>query len=162
MFSTDWSKVGEWLLAPFLRKAKLKAFAQVLLKPLEYLKDLYDAFEASTKKHLSYNSQTIALEQMLNDTYPDAGGDIYIDNTPDRFTRYFSWFESEGQPDLGYTYFESEAEGHFDHTYFKSEHNQEIDFTVMVPVALSFDEDEMRAKVKKYAAADKRFAIETF
>ncbi|MDQ3072475.1 MAG: hypothetical protein M3Q97_04315 [Bacteroidota bacterium] len=160
MYSINPQKLAKELLNELLRKPIHTAWVELLVFPIHDLKDRFLAFVTFVQLQVSYNFQTQNVERMLNDKYPTASPDIYIEHTHDRLPRRFAFYASEDQDKLGTAYFESELQGHLFDTYFNSEYDQETDFIVKVPAALTYDEDEMKAHINKYKLAGKRYAIE--
>jgi hypothetical protein len=147
---------------PDLRKPKNVAWVQNMLSPMQTVNDEFVSEIARLKDELSINSQTMVLEWALNNKWPDAGGGILIDNTPDHKPRYYVWAQAENQGFLGYVRSKDEGYPAIAFVYSRDEYAVENDFIVKVPAALDFDEDEMKAFINKYKLADKRYKIETY
>jgi hypothetical protein len=162
MYNVDFDKTAEDLTPPLLRKSKMIAWLKVLVSQIIIVYNSFLAFMDAQRLELSYNFQTQHMERMLNDKYPDAANGIYIDNSGSYLPIFYTFFQSEGQPHLDFTYFNSEAMGYLDFTYSFDEYAQEYDFKVMVPSALVFDQDEMKAFINKYKVAGMRYQIITF
>mgnify|MGYP001627235949 CR=1 FL=1 len=162
MYNVDFNKLAAQLLPPFLRKVRLLAWIRLMFFPLRYLNDLLISFINLKRLEISYNCETMVMERALNNTYPGASGGIYINNDVEVLAREYSFFFSENQGSLGFSYFYSEGNGSFGSSYFASEYATSVDFIVLVPNTLVFDENEMIAFVKKYKSAGKLFKIQTY
>ncbi len=66
---------------PFLRKQKTIDFLYSLIKPLQSLNDSFNLFRNKVSSDLSYNSQVIQLERLLNDCYDPTQRRIFIEDT---------------------------------------------------------------------------------
>lgn len=164
MYFINWIKWAFDLLPALLRQTVMLAYVRVLLFPLRYVNDNFTAFAAEATRQTHYNSQTIVLEYILNRRYGLllAGRKIYIDNTGNHLPRLFSFYKNTGQPALGTSYYKAAGHGPMFTSYYRSAYALEYDFTVMIPVEVSYDADEVKAIVSRYKEAGKRFNIQTY
>lgn len=149
-----------WLLPTFLRKSKMIAWILVYLTPVESLYASKQLFRDNIRYKLRHNGQKIYLEKVLNEYYSVVGFDptdhqatkqIYI-GPGEHLAPLYLYTEMEQQPI--YLYTEAEVLANptkAQYLYTQTEIDQEYaDFTVMVPVALTFIEAEMRALIDYY------------
>lgn len=168
MFNLDFAYIIECLLPPFLRGPKMLAWLISLTKPIETLYNTFQAFRSSSLDKVSYNSQIIYLEKLLNDRFnPSMVAPIYIADVAN----------------ISYTYVANKAEG-YDPIYIgnkaeagtplyignRSEYQGQYEFKVMVPAAVYADllaDNEallntMKALINFYKLAGKRYLIQSY
>lgn len=159
------------LVPTFLRKPVRMAWLKVFLSQLKWLHQQFLSFRIVANREATYNGQVMVLERMLNLNYydediwasppdPTAAGHIYIDHTLDNLPSNYIFFNSESQEPL-YIYNDSEAEPPV-FVYSQQEYYSQVAFNVMVPVALTFNQDEMRARIDKYVIAGFNYQIQTY
>jgi len=160
----DWDILVDRLTLSKPVKTLFKTFLKVLLEPFKtgYTAKLLWMYDVRYK--LSHTNQVIYLEKVLNEYYEVAGYDptdhentkgIYIDDG-DKIPINYMYQPEEDKP----LYVEAPGLEYFMYT------PQEISasfthFTVMVPVALSYEEVEMRGVIDYYTNT-KRYTIETY
>ena len=127
-----------------------------LIKPLKTSQLDFITYKDATIKELSYNSQTMMLEKLLNDEADNTLRRIYIDTI-------FENKESQHLFNLGedtglFIYNKSENQ---DKTYLysRSELILDFDFTIYVPLGLEDSEPRIRALADKYKLAGIRYKI---
>lgn len=162
-----------WSLVPtFLRKPKRMAWLAVMMSQLKVLHDEFIAFRTVANREAKYNGQVMVLERMLNLNYydediwasppdPTAGGHIWIEHTLSNIDMQFIWDEEENQPTF-FIYDEVESNPDQVYLYDEEEYFNVIAFKVWVPVALAFEEAEMRARIDKYIIAGFNYEIVTY
>lgn len=157
MYNISFDDLPKQLIPGVLRKSKMLAFLQVCLTgPKQLLAD-FITYRAAKLKEVSYNSQTIMMEKYLNDTYPDANGQIYITNVNSPFNTT-SLYREVDQIAVDF-YKESES------TAVDFKRLQDVnpyDFIVHVPSALDYDLNQLNSYIEKYKLASKRYIIEEF
>jgi hypothetical protein len=155
----------------FLRSERMVAWLWSLMYPLHQLSVQWYGFTATRRRAARYNGQVIVLERALNlrymledkwatDADPTASGGIYIENVASAIPTTFIWSNNEAQPPL-YIYGDAEAQPPV-YIYADAEYSAQYDFIVRVPVAFSFDVNEMTAFVNQYRVAGKTFTIDTY
>ena len=80
MFQIDFKKLVLLLLPTFLRRERIVAFLNVLTAPVASLFNLFDANREGNLYRLRTNGQVCYLRRALNDAFPDAGGQIRIED----------------------------------------------------------------------------------
>ena len=122
--------------------------------------DLVD-YRNSTLLALSYNSQTLIFNKLLNDNCDPTLARIYIDNNADDLENSYMWYIEENQFDA-FMYDLSEEPFNGRYMYSIQEYQQPFDFTVWCPVSLQPKEATIRALVEFYKLAGKRYTIKYF
>lgn len=157
------------MLPPFLRGNIMIAWLSALSKPIEQLYVSFMSYRAATMIKVSYNSQVIYLEKLLNDTYNSGGTlPIYIYDTANTQVEYLA-NKAEGYQSP-YIYNKSEPDTGSWYIGNKSEYNAQYDFIIMVPATLyatllldgSTGLLNMTALVNFYRLAGKRFTIQSY
>lgn len=162
MYQVDWLNLILSLLPGFLRKPVQQTWLYTLLGPLVQLYTTFLQYRATKLRELSYNGQTIMLEQMLNYYWPSGGGGIFIENNPSQVPNVYIYAQSEQQPPL-YIYADGElATTGPTYIYSDAEYSNNVDFIIWVPAATVYTEPAMRARVDLYRAAGKRYRIQTY
>lgn len=166
-FNTWLNNLVQW----FDAGDKIMAWLRVLISPIKDIHTRFLAYRIIVNREASYNGQVMVLERMLNLQYYDveawaspgdvtAGGRIYIDHTLDSIPNQYVFYNNEGQEPL-YIYNDSEGEPP-EYVYYTSEYYSVVAFVVMVPVALTYDEDEMRARIDNVLQAGYNYTIQTY
>lgn len=130
----------------------------VLLKPLNTIYTAFKSYYLGVYSQLSYNSQTIILEKLLNNTFDSILNRIYIVHSNDTNMIGYIYFNSEAAPKT-YASFISEGKPLI-YGYFKSEAKGATDFYVNVPASLTYDAVLMNSLIKKYKLISKRYIIQ--
>jgi len=159
MFNIDFRQIVYNLTPFFLRSEKNLAYIYALVKPLKDLNVIFNSYRTNTLYNLQFTSQTIYLEHFLNDQFDPIGRGIYIE-TLDELDFIFIFNLVESKPAY-YLYNKAEAEPPI---YFKNntELINEINFTIFVPVGVSFNSDVLSGKVDFYNQAGKNYTIQTY
>jgi len=143
----------------FLRQIKFVDFVQAGVKALKDVNALLVTLQSDIEFKTTFDARVIYLEEFLNIKHDPTLKRIFIQQeSPINFvyifkniesiTPQFIFLNSESKPPLFIRLF--------------SEIGGDIDFTVMIPTAVTFDSDEVIAQVNTYNAAGKRFALATF
>lgn len=151
---------------------KRMAWLRVLLSPLETMHAAFLVHREKVNREATYNCQTMVLERAMNLQYygveqwhsnaaPTANGHIYIQNVSNSIAVTFTYYNVENQvnPTI---YYDSEGQAPEFYSYYDSEYQNQYDFIVWVPVALSFDENEMRAFIDLYVFGGIDYTIQTY
>ena len=159
MFSIDWLFListhtpMEWITDIYL------AWMKALLSPIISNYNAFIQYRKDALYKVSFNGQIIYLEHILNDTFDNINRGIYIDNVADNRHDYF-YNKVELKPNV-YLYNLSEGGPHL-YLKNKAEYSNLYDFIVMVPTAVTFDNNAMKALVNYYKLAGKRYTIQTY
>jgi len=159
MFNIDFNNIIQLMLPPFLRKPKNIEWLKALVKPVIDLYIIFYAYRTQTLYSLCITGQVIYLEKLLNDKFNNGNVGIYIAdgsynnapflyNTAEARPDTFIYKTSEGKPDL--------------FLYNTAEYMIGNDFIVMVPVAITFDSNEMKSLINLYKLAGKQYSIQTY
>lgn len=150
-FKNDFKKVNRLLLSPIHRKPRILAIMDSVATALQSLSD-------KTLYEMQHDSRVIYLEKMLNEyfqvpTYnPNshlATRQIYIDDVPQLAKTYIYQPEENNPVYLGTTYLDRGTGVNYQ-------------FIVKIPVAITFNELQLRAKIDFYKLGGKRYTIETY
>jgi hypothetical protein len=171
MYSINIIQILHRCVAWFMRSQSMLAWMYATLHPLSSVAAQWDTFTIVRKRDTLTNGQVIVLERALNLKYmledkwatasdTTASGGIYIENVASAIPTTFIWSNNEAQPPL-YIYGDAEAEPPL-YIYSDAEYSAQYDFIVRVPIAFSFDVDEMTAFVRQYRVAGKTFTIDTY
>lgn len=128
----------------------------VLINSLKSAYDSFITYKADSLKELSYNSQTIIFEKLLNDFLDDTLRRIYIDNSFDNKEPTHLFNKGEDVPVYLYDIAEAKPPVYL---YDKIEFLEDYDFTIYVPTALTGEEDRLRAIANKYKLASTEYNI---
>jgi hypothetical protein len=150
------------LLPTFLRGQRTKDYMKSLLKPLQDFNDDFVVYVNETFYLTSFTGQVIYLEHILNDLYDDIDRLIFISDGNLLPLPPYIYNKIEARP--RYIYNKSEASPNKTYLYNKDEYHTSLDFIVNVPVGI-YDaalDTKIRAIVRRYKLAGKRFSIDTF
>lgn len=151
----DFRKLITWLHESFTRKTKEVAWLYSSMKLLRDIHDQFIAFGNLKKDEIKYNGQTIKLERLLISKY---GGGIFITNNQNTNIEPLIAYEAN-DPQNEHAYEANEPENVY--AYEADAANLgDTNFTINVPAAISFDEDEMRATVNRYKLYGKTYDIQ--
>ena len=142
-----------------MRQLKWMKFILVLVKPVKLLYAPFLTFRATMKKKLRYNSQTIVLENLLNDMFDNTLRRIRITTTYDVTPNVFVFTAAE----LEQTYIYTAAEVAADPTkavylYTNPELGVYYDFIVECAAGslTTLQENRLKAIVNYYRLASKK------
>ncbi len=159
-YRVDFGRLA-WLLLPsLLRRPRLMALAQWLITPISSLYARFVAYEAATRRELSYNSQVLLFETALNDRFDAAVRRIYLTNTDAELRPVYVNFQAERQPNP-VAYFQAE---HQSPTYLFRwvEFSQQSDFVVHAPAVLRPRASQLHAAIKRLKLANKQYLLVFF
>jgi len=127
----------------------------VLLFGIKQVYNDFIAFRSETLTELSYNSQTLILQRVLNDRCDPIDRGIFIDNTFDNKVQKYIFTKAEGVPLHIFT----KAEAVTITLYNSFEFENDFDFIVNVPIALTDKEDKIASITNFYKFSGVRFKI---
>jgi len=152
------------LLPPQLRTDRHLDWLMALIKPVRQLYWFFKSYMADTNYHLTFTGQVASLEQLLNDKFPQAQGQIAITDYLPAVSNGFVYYRSEGQSN-GFVYYRSEGQGN-GFVYYRSELQGSYDFVIWVPQAwlplTPAIEAAISAWVDRYRIAGVRYLIQNF
>jgi len=157
MITIDLFYLMEMILPPLIRQQFAIAYMTAVFSPLNTLQTAFYDFYSEKKYELTWNGQVIMLEHLLNDQFDNIDRGIYIDDAGQTALQY--WFTNSESNEDTFIFTNSEAEDPY-YLFTTSEYEADVDFTVYVPSAVTFDENLMRFYINKYRCAGKRFNIE--
>lgn len=130
----------------FLRKPIFCAFLKVIASGVQYVVDALATLQEETEYFLQFNAQVCYLEQVLNETFPDGGGEIYIETL--FLTPLFFYNKIEERPPV-YLYNKVEDETP---VYLRNQgENYGLgQFIVWIPASLAGQELQIAAIVDAY------------
>ena len=133
-YQLDINKLIELLTPTFLRKERMLAWLRVIHFPLIKIMDDFNFNRNQNLYNLAYNGQVCYLRKALNDRFDIAHTD------------------GEKKPKfLGTIYLHDDA----DYS------DTGVDFVVLIPAGLNYNDYEMRALIDFYKLASKRYKIQT-
>lgn len=147
-------KLSQLLLPTFLRKKRMIAWLCVLTHPIS---TLYSDWLKNRRNNLyivEHNSQVCYLRKVLNDEFDRALRRIIITDGLN-LDAFYIYTEGEGKPQWLHT----ESENNPIYLHPSSAYAGAVDFYVVVPSDLIFDENKMRALIDFYRLASKRYEI---
>jgi hypothetical protein len=150
------------LIPKFARTQTVKDWVQALLNGLQGTNEAFTDYVNETFYLTSFTGQVVYLEHILNDRFDAALRRIYIEDGNLLPLPPYLYNKIEQRPlDL---HNKSEASPHKIYLYNKQEYLTSLDFIVFVPTAILTTELELRIKaiVKRYKLAGKRFAVQPF
>jgi hypothetical protein len=159
-YRLDLDELRTGLLPVLLRRPRLKAYLAALTSPITALYLDLLTYISQTRKELSYNGQTMALERALNDRFDGALRRIYIVGNDVDVEGAYDNFVEEQQP-WQYMGFTSEAPP-WQYDYDFSELINQVGFTVKVPAGLRSKENALNARVKQLKLAMIKHRIQYF
>jgi len=171
IFNINWYNVVENLTPSFWRKtkteqeSKLIPYLRSVITPIQELSDTLYTFQYQTMLFLNYCGQHLSLENMLNDKWDSTQRRIYIteNNIINGYVYLDLYLQGETDPTPISFYLQGESGGIPFSLYLQGETiGATYNFTINVPVSISFDTNEMTKKVKNYSEAAKTFNIVTF
>lgn len=137
------------LLPTFLRKARLVAWLQILIAPLEQLQYSFNQKRNSDLITLTHNGQKCYLRKILNDNFDQTLRRIRIEDMT-HFNAVYIYTEAENQP----VYLEEK------YLYTSGEMQVSgVNFSVRIPNTLRARNVEIKALIEAYKIASKRYII---
>lgn len=148
-YNIDIQKLTELLTPTFLRKPKMLAWLQALAFPMQKILDDFNFNRNQNLYNLAHNGQVCYLRAVLNDRFDVSQRRIKISDG-NRYRRQYIYTDGERKPKyLGTMYLHDDA----DYS------DTGVDFIVLVPAGLSYNDYEMRAVIDFYKLASKRYKI---
>ena len=137
------------LLPTFLRKARLVAWLQILIAPLEHLQYSFNQKRNSDLVTLTHNGQKCYLRKILNDSFDQTLRRIRIEDMT-HFNAVYIYTEAENQP----VYLEEK------YLYTSGEMQVSgVNFSVRIPNTLRARNVEIKAIIEAYKIASKRYIM---
>lgn len=159
MFSINFNDIVNKFLPIRVNKQRNRELLYTMLKPLQTLNEAFVIFRNAINYKLLFNAQVIYLEHFLNDRYDSVNSGIYIQDAANvNYAYLYNKIENRQATVL---YNKSENKPKF-YMYNKSEYLSQVDFIVMVPGTVSFNQLEMKTAILFYNLAGKRFKIQTY
>ncbi|MDO4763826.1 MAG: hypothetical protein Q4A00_05540 [Flavobacteriaceae bacterium] len=151
-YNLNINKLVELLLPTFLRKEKMLAWLRVLHFPLIKVVDDFNFNRNQNLYNLAHNGQVCYLRKALNDKFDVSDRRIRIADG-NRFQRQYIYTRAEQKPlYLGTIYL-----------YNRADYGDTgVDFIVLIPKGLKYNEFEMKALIDFYKLASKRYKIECY
>jgi hypothetical protein len=171
IFNINWFNVVENLTPSFWREtktgleAKIIPYLRSVVAPIQELSDDLNLFQTQTMTFLDYTGQHLALENYLNDNYDNTQRRIFINenNIVTGATLIDLYLQGETDPSPQDIYLQGEPSGTPFSLYLQGEVIGAIyNFTINIPVTISFDSTVVTRQVKNYSEAAKTFNIVTF
>lgn len=145
-------------------ESNLVAFLRCIMAPIQDLSDRLLALQEETVDFLNYNGQHGSLEEFLNDKYDPVSRGIFItENDISSGTQAIDLY-LQSEEDLSPTtiYLQGEVTRAPVSMYLQGETIDTNNFTVNIPVSVTFDETTVRAQLANYVIATKTYNIVTF
>ena len=151
-FNLDIPKLTSLLTPTFLRREKLSAWLRALHYPLIKVADDFNVNRNANLYNLAHNGQVCYLRAALNDKFDISQRRIKIAEG-NRYKRQYIYTDGEKKPKyLGVMYLRDDADYG----------DKVVDFIVLVPAGLQYNDYEMRYIIDFYKLASKRYKIETY
>lgn len=146
------NQLTELLTPTFLRKQKFLAWLRALHFPLIKIVDDFNFNRNQNLYNLAHNGQVCYLRKALNDRF-DVGQRRIKITDGNRYQRQYIYTRGEQKPKfLGKIYL-----------YDRADYGDTgVDFIVLIPNNLVFNEYEMKALVDFYKLASKRYKIQKY
>jgi hypothetical protein len=155
-FDVDFPKLVRLLVPPRLRKVKHIAWLQSLANPVNYLYQQFRRNRDANLYRLYITPQVVYMEKLLNDRYDISGRRIRVKDAL-VFEPEYIFQEQELKP----VYIYKEEENKPVYLFTDDEIGSDsVDFFVLMPSDLSYNEDEMTALINNYKLAGKRYKIQ--
>lgn len=128
--------------------------------PFVFIYNLVVSYRTNTLYKLDITSQVFSLEKMLNDRYDTVARRIFIDDGQ-IFDPTYEYIKAEGRTHFVYKKSESHLPKEYD--LLKGEVTGfSYNFVVWVPIAVTFNENEMKGLLDANKLAGKIYSIQTF
>lgn len=155
LFEIDYLRLARLLVWPHLRQIKHVRWVQGLSNPVNLLYQLFRKNRDANIYRLKITPQVCYLERLLNDRYDIAARRIRIKDSV-TFDPLYIFLEQENKPVFIYT----EAEQQPEFIYTEAEISIDpVDFVVVVPMDIFFQEAEMRGVLDVYRLSGKTYSI---
>ncbi len=151
-YNLDINKLTILLTPTFLRKERFLAWLRVLHFPLIEIVDKFNFNRNENLYNLAHNGQVCYLRVVLNDRFDPIQRRIKIADG-NRYQRQYIYTRGEQKPKyLGKIYL-----------YDRADYGDTgVDFIVLIPRGLIYNEYEMKALVDFYKLASKRYKIQEY
>ena len=156
MFNIDLNYLREALIPIKLRKQNFLYLLRVLYKSLFTVQNTFNQFFNTIKYDLDFNGQVIYLEHLLNDKFDSTERRIYITDADNLPLPYLFNKIEENEPI--YIFNKSELETPL-YLYNNQEYITDNDFTVVLPIGLSYDLNYLKSLINKFKIAGVRYNI---
>lgn len=130
---------------------------KVAMSGVQYVNDLFYSYYQGKKYESIFTGQIVYMKRYLNDQFDAVSRRIYIQTNSGNISPFIYRFTEAISP---FFYRKSESTGEF--IQRANESISDTDFTVYVPVALSYDSVKFNAAVDKYKLDDKTYDIQTY
>lgn len=157
IFIIDFTKLVRLLIPVILRRLAHVAWLQALCFPVNFLYQLFLRNRDANLYRLKITPQVVFLERLLNDRYDISARRIRITDALD-YDPVYLYQEPENKPAYLFT------EGENKPVYLFTEEEvglQTVNFYVIVPRTIIFNENEMRALLDTYKLAGKTYKIQS-
>lgn len=156
LFDVDFPKLVRLLLPPRLRKIKHVAWLQALTNPVNYLYQQFRRNRDANLYRLYITPQVVYMERLLNDRYDISLRRIRIRDALVYAPQYI-YQDQELKP----VYIYQEEENNPVYLFTDDEIGSDsVDFYVLMPSDLIYNENEMTALIDNYKLAGKRYKIQ--
>jgi len=153
----DYKKLAKWLVPIPLLGKRILAFINATVFELKVIYNAMLKQRDNFKYYLSITPQVCYLQKMLNDRYDYFDRRITIDDGQS-FDALYVYQKLENKPVFLFQKSENQTPVYL---YKKNETgNDADDFVVNVPVAVLFDEPEMKALINTFKLAGTVYSIE--
>jgi hypothetical protein len=161
-FRVDFEHLVRLLLPTLLRKPRLVNWLWALLSPLLDLYATFLTYRETTLRELSYNGQTLVLQECLNDSFDPylSQRRIRIVNVDVELQPDYDNFRSEQQAQEQYMVFVQECPP-WAYDRHQVEYDTQLDFLVWAPDQLNTPDlaRRLRARVEQFRPAATRYAL---
>lgn len=155
IFYANWRKIVDWLIPVPLRKNKFTAFINALISPVNDLHTRFIYYKKNVEYRLSINFQKCQLERALNDRFDIVQRRIRIINAVQK--NAIPIFRKDENKPINLFHRTGAAKT----LYTKSETLQfTVDFIIVIPVFVTFDQNEVIEFVYGYCLPSKKFRIQ--
>jgi hypothetical protein len=156
IFDIDYPKLIRLLFPPRLRKVVHINWLKAITYPVNVLYQQFLRNRDANLYRLSITPQVVYMEKLLNNRYDLADRGIYI---VDASSNEVTWIYQEAESKPRYLYTEAEAQPIYIYTEAEIG-NEPVDFYVMVPNGIPFNENEMSALIDTYKLAGMAYKIQ--
>ncbi len=158
IYNIDFSLTTERILPPDKRKPIILSYLTALQNPLQELHDeIFDVYRPDVIYRTRYNSQTIVLTEILNQTFDVNGtnGKIWIDNSDNNISIYYFYNDDEGYNAVN---FSNSDETPLIHNYIFNEEEYVLEFDAFVNVPYTWIDSDSNSRT--YSAYVERIKAE--
>ena len=157
----DFQKLFSDRLPEFLRTSPRLQYIYAIANVLKDVNIEFNTFSDAINFTIRFNSQTIYLEEYLNRVYDPSLKRIFINTVATADTNYLYRFEEARTAAI---VIRNRSEGFTANNFLRrrEERAVDIDYTINIPVSITFDNNEVSSRVDIFNAAGKRYTILTF